>query len=331
MLLHSSSRTALAAQASPAQGQSQQPAAAYDPKQQEELDRRPVSPYEIRRYVLEHRDHTVGPDYILSLENYWLRLGIPVEEWRGYGRCKVDLFRVALSSGSRDDVLLRLYDDSGWSWGCRYLLFRGLEAEQCGQTQWTFLGAIDLTDQRYGLPEDEVVEAGNKRWLAIKMLVGRGSGYNSYAESLYEITANGFDEVLTFPSHRYISGEGVRDLPSSLLHGRIINTRASEGGASIVVEITITYSVEGMELWKKRQRATFNRDADSSSFELDPTRSDITEEEIDDVFDSDMWLPKDKMIKYYNKELTRIALGNNTQAKEWLARFLPEFSPNTHD
>ena len=47
----------------------------------------PVSPYEIRRYILElHKEQ----QFKISLSDYWLRLGIPVEEWRQYSNCLME-------------------------------------------------------------------------------------------------------------------------------------------------------------------------------------------------------------------------------------------------
>jgi hypothetical protein len=164
----------------------------------EELERRPVSPYEIRRNVLEHKDDQELPEPYLRLDEFWLRLGIACEPWRGYDDCKVDLFKVSLTSGSRDDVLVRLYDDSGWSWGCRYLLFAAQRAGRPKMHGWRFLGYIDTGGSRYSAPDHEVVEAGRRHWLAIVSLGGHGSGFNLYSERLYDVTDNGLKEVLTF-------------------------------------------------------------------------------------------------------------------------------------
>jgi hypothetical protein len=292
-------------------------------RQQEALESEPVSPYQLRRYVLDHKNDNPGGDMHLSLESYWLRLGIATEDWRGYGNCEVALFKISLTGGARQDVLLRLYDHSGWSMGgTRFLLFKKSDAGQ--QAAWRFLGYIDLDDQRNGLPEHEIVEAGTKRWLAITALAGRGAGYNSYVESLYEITDNGLKDVMSFPSHGHLMCESLNQAPGREFDGRIACVQ--NDGTTIIVELNISYPIDGLELWKKKQTAVFKKCGESAEFAFDAAASELTEEELQDVYDNDMWLTKEQTIKYYRKELEGIASGNDSKRKEWLGQFLPELS-----
>jgi hypothetical protein len=197
--------------------------------------RRPdsVSPYEIKRYVDQHKS-----DEYVSLAEYWKRLRIDIEEWQKYGKCEVAIFEVEPGSGEAADIMLRLYDQSGWSMGgTRYLLFKPISV--ANETEWKLLGHIDLQDQRYAEPQHRFIASGPAHWLVLTILAGRGSGYCLYYDEWYEIDDNGVKLVLSYPSNKFLSWRDP--IPVLEASSEVTSATTESDRTSLVIDFTASY------------------------------------------------------------------------------------------
>lgn len=96
------------------------------------IRRGPVSPYEISRYLKEHRNDR----FEFSMAEFWQRLDIDKGDvtWQG---CDVDFFRLPLDNEPGSEVILRLFSPGL----CRYLFFKSVV--KSNRQAWKFLGVID--------------------------------------------------------------------------------------------------------------------------------------------------------------------------------------------
>jgi hypothetical protein len=281
-----------------------------------------VSPYEIKQYVEEHQK-----DQYVSLAEYWNRLGIDTEEWKKYGRCEASIFDLALGPGEGTDVMLRLYDDSGWSMGgTRYVFFK--PAATSHEKQWRILGHIDFQDQRGEAPEHRVITSGSAGWLVLTILVGRGSGYGLQFDYWYEIDDNGVRLVLSYPSSKFLSWRDP--IPVIEAHSNVLAATTESDQTNVVIDFTASYVLYGgahlnekMELWTKTQRAVFVRKSRQVRFRLDSRQSQLSNKELDAIYAGEG--PSNSQILRYNvDDLERITTSTNEKAKEWLRSYLTE-------
>ncbi len=279
-----------------------------------------ISPYEIKRYIDEHQR-----DEHISLEPYWHQLGIKTEELEKYGKYKAEVFALDLDHKEGPEVMLRLYDNSGWSNGAvRYLLFKPSKSDQ--RTKWRLLGYVYLDDLRYSLPEHRVVSSGESHWLVLTVLVGSGSGYGLYHDQWYEITAGGLKEVFECPAKKFVSwGDPYPILEAE---SKIISTPTETGTTKVVIEFSASYVLynDGREdqktkLWSKKQRAVFVRQIESEEFKFDEQSSELSQVEFNAVYEGEG--PSDIEILRYNfASLENIALGKDEKLKGWLRSYL---------
>jgi len=284
----------------------------------------PVSPSEIKQYIEEHQK-----DECVSLAAYWKRLGIDTEEWEKYGTCEAAIFELALGRGEATTVMMRLYDQSGWSMGgTRYLFFKPFATAH--QTEWRLLGYLDIEDQRYEVPEHRVITSGADRWLLFTVLATRGSGYSLHCDEWYEIDDDGVRLVLSYPSGKS-STLSVR-VPTTVLEAssKIISATTEADRTRVAIEFTATYvlyagadSDDNIQLWAKTQSAVFARSSRQERFRLDARQSRLSDKEFDAIYDGEG--PTNSEILRYNfYDLERIATGANERAKAWLSSYLGE-------
>jgi len=281
-----------------------------------------VSPYEIKQYIEEHQK-----DEYVSLAEYWNRLGIDVEEWEKYGTCEVAIFELVLGRSEGSNVMLRLYDHSGWSMGgTRYLFFKPTSTAH--HTKWILLGYVDFQDQRYEVPKHRILSSEADHWLVLTILAGRGSGYGLYLDIWYEITDSGIKDVLSYTSSKFLSW---RD-PIPVIEARsyVIGATTESDRTNVVIDFTASYVLYGgphlkekMELWTKKQRAVFVRSSRQIRFRLDSRQSQLSNKELDAIYAGEG--PSNSEILHYNvDDLVRIATSTNEKAKEWLRSYLSE-------
>jgi len=281
-----------------------------------------ISPYEIKQYIEKHRT-----DEYVSLADYWNRLGIDVEAWEKYGTCEAALFEITLGRGNETDVMLRLYDPSGWSMGgTRYLFFKPIATAR--RPEWQFLGYLDFEDQRYAVPDHSIITSGSEHWFVLTIQAGRGSGYSLYYDYWYEINNDRLRLVLSYPSGKFRSW--IESVPVLEASSEIISATTESDRVTVVIEFTASYVRYGdakhdrsAELWAKTQRAVFVRRSEEERFRPDTTRSELAMKELDAIYDGEG--PSNSEILRYNvRHLERIAAGADEGAKEWLRAYLAE-------
>ena len=281
-----------------------------------------ISPYKIKEQIDQQQQ-----DEHISLEEYWKRLGIETERWGKYGKCEVEVFELELDREEGPEVILRLYDDSGWSMGgTRYLVFKPGTDDH--GTEWKLLGHIDLEDQRYSIPEHRVISSGESRWLVLRALTGRGSGYGLYLDQWYEFTDGGIRIVLKYPSKKILAR--TKPLPILEAESKIISAITESGTTKVAVEFSASYVLfdngqadQKTNLWNKKQKSVFIQKAESEEFKFVPKESELSEEELNTVYNGEG--PSNSEILRYNyRDLEKIALGKDETIHEWLRLYLKE-------
>lgn len=280
--------------------------------------RGPVSPYEISRYLKEHRN-----DDEFSMAEFWQCLGIDSANgnWQG---CDVDLFHLSLDNEPGNEVLLRLY-----SWGnCRYLLFKPTMKSR--RRSWRFLGVIDKRQDNPPAPH-KLVSTASQRWLVITYEADRGSGYGLNYQDWYVVTSKGIKKVLSYPAGRYFSGWGSG--LEAWSDSAILKVREEAGLATISLRFTISYSTsiwekhrdKSIKLWRKNQLVGFKQVADSKEFVFDQANSQLTKREMNALYDG-LFTACDDVLRYNYPQLVRIAKGKPLAVKAWLKKYLNDCS-----
>jgi len=278
--------------------------------------RGPVSPFTIKRYIAEHQGEEV-----VSLEEFWQRLGIETEQWRKYHKCKANIFRLQLDSKPGAEVMLRLYIPYGWEWGgdTRYLIFKLRKLHR--KPVWELLGFIDFEDQRDHVPSQRVITIGNRHWLVLTLLADHGSNVGIYHDVWYEIDHRGVTPVL-----RYTSRKVITFFPHVYSSSRILGVNIESGKPRVTIRFSVRYGWDegrGPEytLWTKRKTASFTKLRDSKEFVLDRRRSSVTAQELKVIYGDEGIIPKE-LLKYHYPSLVKIAAGREGRAKAWLRIFL---------
>lgn len=275
-----------------------------------------VSPYEIIRYLKKHRN---APEF--SMAGFWQSLGIDSADgnWQG---CDVDLFHLSLDNEPGNEVLLRLY-----SWGnCRYLLFKPTMKSRL--RSWRFLGVIDKRQDNPPAPH-KLVSTASQRWLVITDEADRGSGYGQNYQDWYVVTSKGIKKVLRYPARRYFSGWGSG--LEAWSDSAILKVREEAGLATISLRFTISYSTsiwekhrdKSINLWRKNQLVSFKQVADSKEFYFDQARSQLSQREIDALYDG-LFTACEDVLQYNFPDLVRVAKNKNVAVKTWLKKYLSE-------
>lgn len=283
-----------------------------------------VSPHAIKRYVETHK----GEGHV-SLSEFWQVLDIPVEEWREYGNCQVRVFNLGYT-GTNPIVMLRLYDDSGWSQGgTRYVFFSPQTSS--AKKQWKYLGYIDLDEQRYRIPRQRFVSSGKHRWFVVEALSGRGTGYHRYDSLWFEFTNEGLKEVLSYESDMVVMWDGV---PLTISIRATVEGVTSEGrGGRIVVLLNNSFMLPGdgnqeTLLWVNRQKVTFIRGGAEGAFHFDASQSQPSKAEYKAIYEAeDIGPAMEDVLRYNYSHLEEIARGKDRQKKKWLSLYLDQCCP----
>jgi hypothetical protein len=279
-----------------------------------------ISPYQIRKYVEENKATDLGikngyNEYGAKLDDYWEQLGIENNFPDVCHNCEAKIFSLELDEEPGREIMLRLHEEINTS----YLIFKPLPAEK---DNWQFIGYFNVEGQRYNPPEQRVVRNGAKRWLALKLLWGHGSGYGSSGETLYEITGNGVRPVLSYLTDKYL-GAMNETYPTQEIDSDLVKVEVRDGMTRATVQYSLRYTSNqdnGLVLWNKQQTATIT---ESEVDYFDTSASDVSEDEFEDLYMPDTLYGGDKLImQYYYPELRKIAAGKNERRKDWLRRFL---------
>lgn len=246
----------------------------------------------------------------------------------GCSGCEAETYNFEFDGKPGTEVLLRVEDRLQEA--CRYLVFKHKNSETY-ENSWQLLGHIDHDFGRYQMPQHYFLLSGGKNWLVVRVQGASGSGVALYSDRLFTVKNNKVLEVLSYPADGHQSGYGFE--PSRNFAGRIIDGKIENNVAIIEVEFAVDYSTfdetdNDIPLWSKKQRAFFRRNLNSKNTILDAKKSDLSEREIETVYNIDMLTDKD-LLKYNFEELKQIALGKQARQKQWLRDFVRICKPSS--
>lgn len=283
-----------------------------------------LSPYDIESFINNNPQANV--------EEIWQGLGIG-GEYNGESHynagktfftqclgCEAEAYEYELDGESGMEVLLKISDRSQEA--CRYLIFK--PTNESDNETWKLLGHIDHDFGRYRMPQHFYVLSGGESWLIVQVQEVSGSGVALYYDRLFKVNSRGIEEVLSYPSDGHQSGmsdESERDFS-----GRISSCSIKHGVAAVNVDFAVSYSLfdennKRIPLWSKKQKAVYRINLSSKKVTLVADNSDLSEHEIDNVYNIDS-LSNEDLLKYNMRELIKITDGKDVERKEWLQGFL---------
>jgi|GEM_PF-4634237 len=237
------------------------------------------SPYDIEQYINQHKDDA-------DLNKIWTRFGIPVEPGtpgrcgcRGYdcpGDCNAEIIDVSVSDGKSDYVILRLcYRGEA---DCRYLAFKK-------EQEWKYVGITASSNNQYQPPQHRIEEYESERWLVIRELWGRGTGFLQYGERWCELSDNGPRDVLSYP----VSGHSAQGDPEDYEFKSEVSTLNEQTVFAIDVHYTVLS--DGSDPNESRRRKShkldllFEWNVTEKRFVLNESKSKLPKSENDPIFE----------------------------------------------
>lgn len=275
-----------------------------------------LSPYEIK-YFINNNPQT-------DIQDIWQRLGLASANSSGHhtffancNDCKAQTFEYDLDGEMGREVLLRVADDMLET--CRYLIFKSTDPYS---DKWKVFGHIDYDFGKYRMPQHSYFLSGGKSWLVVQAQGGSGSGVSLYYDRVFSIDEKGMKEVLSYVSDGHQSGYGLD--PSRQFEARIIGYQEQHQRATFEVEFSVTYDDDGT-MFSKQQKAVFVRRPKSGKYYLDAAASDLSQNELESVYNIDS-LSNEDFLNYNYDDLLKIAVGENRERRKWLSQFLDECS-----
>lgn len=270
----------------------------------------------------EPSDHTMSPfglrallngrPYGTNLEPIWSWFGVRSALPPRCSGCTAEVFQLELDAEPGVETVLRIGNDKT---RYQYLFFKYAHS-RTNPSGWKFLGLVDDITYKHEAPPHFTATAGNHRhWFVVQGQAELGSGAVNYRNRVFEVTPSGVAEVLAYPSSGYhVGGPGQ---PERSFDTLLLETDSDRRGQTMKVQYTAYYFEEGRRLLTRQQTALFARPAGARQFALDPRRSDLSREEFAAVYDSAM-VSGDDFLKYNHEELTRVAVGDDEAARDWL-------------
>jgi hypothetical protein len=253
----------------------------------------------------------------VDLKQIWRLLKIETSgdmAYRCRGDCEAETFDVDVGREREKTVALRISYKDGMSH--EYLFFKRAKSDSTDDA-WQFIGGINA----HGPPEHRIEKGDDKTWFLIKELRGR----DTYGEVWYEITGKDVREVLSYPvqgQNTYCQNNLSRTYATLLFRHDFEN-----GIYTVPVQFIVSYDIAdcnkktGSRLFAKGQKAYYVWDEGRRRFTLDKSRSDVTEEELGSVYNSEK-LNGEKLIEHNFAELSKIAKSGDPEQKRWLRDFL---------
>ncbi|MGH9427046.1 MAG: hypothetical protein ACRD2L_12180 [Terriglobia bacterium] len=288
-----------------------------------------LSPYEIRNFI---NAHPRG-----NLTKLWRQLGTKTindsesprpdyAEFRFLGHCEnceAELFEYDLDGDPGNEAVLKVSDEV--SQVCRFLIFGSIDQRE---DQWRLLGHIDHDLNKYRMAQHIVFLDGGRSWLVVRGQGASGTGVASYFDRVFLVGRGGVRQVLSYMSEGHQGGFSYE--PTREFFGQLVSLKVRGGVVSAEIRFTVQYwgedratAGEGMLLFAKLQTALFTGQVGTGKQVIDPNRSDLTQRELDDVYNIDS-LTDEGFLQYNDAELSAIAKGRDSTRKEWLRRFLDE-------
>jgi hypothetical protein len=296
-----------------------------------------ISPIELARSINNaRRDQTD-----VELADTWRKLGLEAGSFEVCGSgCEAKVFRYELSSHPGPEVVLKLTQSFDI---CRYLIFgRAIDGG------WKFLGHIDHDFNKYEMARHRIATVNGEPLLVVRGQEGSGSGYALYAETWYDVSDAGVKPVLSYPSDGH-----TNPWPAGLARSFNATNIPTTARDRLTIQYTVTYDTAGYDgdnvtlEFVNRLRASYNWDAASGKFVLDPQQSNISLAEIAAIANIESEdEPKDGtkigettfyssskafvgggyevFLKHNLPRLMTIAKGRAAKSKSWLKQFLTE-------
>ena len=291
---------------------------------QPEKELKSLSPFSIRLFINEN------PQVDLNELRQRLRIGSEFGDgsdadysemvWGQCYECRADLYTYNLDEEASKEVLLRISEGGLYT----YLIFKRAKKQPSGP-DWKLLGHVDHICWWMSRPQHSLLACHGKTWLLIDVPEEHGSGYSLSRTYLYKVSPDGVKELLVFPSSGSQSWAGLI-FPTQEFTASIVDCAKSDG-VRVEVEFAVSYydsnnnPYPGTLLWAKKQRAVYRSDSITGKLVLDPLTSDISEQEIEEIYENDT-LSSSDIFKYNLAELKSIADGRNGKRKTWLREYL---------
>jgi hypothetical protein len=238
--------------------------------------------------------------------------------------CTAETFELETADEARrKTVALKISFEAGYYY--QYLIFRQSDPDR-NKDDWKFLGGVESPLQQYGPPKHRIETGDGRTWFVVRELWGRGSGMIAYGDVWYEIKEGKVERAVAYP----VEGHNI---PCLSALGRSYKTillrhELENGVYTIPVQFIVSYNISHCDkgndsppLFAKNQKAYFMWDSAKEKFVLDVSRSDITEAEIETVYNNEE-LSHEEFVEYNFDDLLKLARGTDLKKKEWLKQFL---------
>ncbi len=231
--------------------------------------------------------------------------------------CRAQIFEYDLDGLPGDEVLLKM--ETPFCENSRYLIFKFVNHD------WKLLGHIDAWS-KYRSSQHKIIINHGIVWLAIENQGASGSGVATYFDEVYLITPTRITRAFAYVSRG--SQYGGPDNTNREFNGRVIDCSLADHKVTAKVEYSVSYVWRDMTLFSKRQTAVVVTPLGYSADWLDLTHSDLTQAELDAVYNIDS-LSNEELLKYNFSELTGIATSGDVERREWLQQFLDNCEDTT--
>lgn len=203
----------------------------------------------------------------------------------------------------------------------RYLIFRQTYTSPALTNAWQILGNIDILDSKYeGSPHQQyyrVITMGNQVWLLLRSLGGSGTGVYQIDETWYQIAAGKPKQALEYAVEGYFSNDNVC---ARTFSATVNSCYPLNGNYRVEIQHKVSYGDRRGE-FSKKQLAIYDWSNETGSFIFNKARSDITEEEKEDIFNTGFF-SDDKFITYNFTKLKQIARRGSVGQRRWLKEAL---------
>lgn len=290
------------------------PPVIYLPTPEDDSQKMPesLSPTDIEFFINKHP----GAD----LTGIWQAVGIndndAPDAVAECSSCKAETFFYDLDNEPSNEALLKVVDGEA----VRFVVFKAIEWPD----KWKVLGHADVWG-KYIEPYHMILLSGGQPWLVIRGQGASGSGVALYIDYVFQIRGGRLRQVAGYSAAGIQSG--APDGATREFAARPVSLEVSNGRAIVELDLSVSYSMPAYdassvtELFGKRQRATLIKKLSSDSPVLDASRSDLSQDEFDSVYNIDS-LYSEAFVQYNFVELSRIATGRDHEQKAWLREFL---------
>lgn len=276
-----------------------------------------LSPFEIAAFINSNPQ--------ANLSQLWERLGVPSEferaalSLKACGNCQAEVLQYDFDQDASDEIILRIGDQLGQAY--RYLVFKSTNDYH----RWKLLGHIDAWG-KYADPVHTILLSGDRSWLVIRDQGATGSGVVTYVDRIFLVNRTALIEGPSYVAegHQYgIGREANREFGTQLSSSELKAHKFV-----VQIECFVEYgfqdprnSAKWINLFARKQKVTLVRDMASKVQYLNREQSDISQAELEAVYNIDSLYDED-FLKYNYQELADIATGRNAVKKDWLREFL---------